>query len=74
MLCMCGCAQYERQGKVLLGRWSDSAPNLLGKPSYTDADGALELRREFFNAPDGWLWDGCDPLRSVLFTRIPIVV
>lgn len=43
----------------MLGRWSDNAPNLIGKPSYSDADGTLELRRESFNPPDGWLWDGC---------------
>ncbi|VDP68177.1 unnamed protein product [Echinostoma caproni] len=61
---------YENQGKIL-NKWVTTKPPLT-RPAWSDASGKKELKKESFNPPPGWRWDGdwfVDPEISVLYQK-----
>ncbi|GAB1610572.1 myoferlin-like isoform X9, partial [Argonauta hians] len=47
---------YENQVNIL-GSWTDKSPTMT-RPKFSDIQGKLNLKKENFNPPNGWQWDG----------------
>ena len=61
------CVQYENQAQGLTGDWSNSSLNpLMRRPSFSDATGDVELKKDAFSVCEGWQWDGEWASRSEL--------
>lgn len=48
--------QFENQASML-GNWMDGGP-LMTRPKFSDLAGRIELRKEQFQLPAGYTWDG----------------
>ncbi|XP_052821675.1 myoferlin isoform X1 [Octopus bimaculoides] len=47
---------YENQVSIL-GSWTDKSPTMT-RPKFSDIQGKLNLKKEYFTPPNGWQWDG----------------
>ncbi|ESN98173.1 hypothetical protein HELRODRAFT_177418 [Helobdella robusta] len=61
---------YENQVNVL-GKWTNRGPTM-SRPKWTDVTGKIELNKEQFYPPPGWVWDDdwyINPELSMLFEK-----
>lgn len=61
---------YENQVSVL-GKWTARGPTM-SRPKWSDVSGKVELNKDQFRTPGGWVWDGewyINPDVSMLFEK-----